>query len=141
MSSKTWIVVADGFLGRLFRLVEGQEGLIEVETLANPEGRLHDTEIISDAYGRSGGGDTYEDRRKEHDVVRDTFARDIIHNLEKHRTRGELEKLYLVAEPRFLGLLRSHMKKELSQCLEAEVAHDLVKHSNEKIRKALPSMT
>lgn len=138
MSKKTWVVVADGFVGRLFQLTEDRKTLTEVETLANPESRLQDTDRNSDAYGRSGGGDTYEDRRKEHDVVRDNFAREIMHTLEKQRSNNELDKLYVVAEPKFLGLLRAHMKKELQQCVAEEVHKDLVKQNPQDIRKVLP---
>lgn len=54
---KTMIVVADSYCARIFNVEAAHSTLTEVETLINPEGRLHDRDITSDLPGKMEGVD------------------------------------------------------------------------------------
>src|SRR5919197_3501098 len=50
----TWIIAADASRARILQVTDRQQ-LAEVEDLLNPEGRVHDRELISDAHPRFSG--------------------------------------------------------------------------------------
>ncbi|WP_296805566.1 host attachment protein, partial [Thiocapsa sp.] len=54
------------------------------------------------------------------------------------RNKGELQKLYVIAAPAFLGMLRKHQSPSLKQLVAGEVDKNLTTHSPEAIRKSLP---
>ena len=57
----TWIGAADESRARVLQVARPQRKLEEIESMLNPEGRLQDREINSDARGRFSGGHTGED--------------------------------------------------------------------------------
>lgn len=54
--ANTWIVAADASRARVLQ-VAGPQRLVEVDNLLNPQGRLSDREINTDARGRFSGGE------------------------------------------------------------------------------------
>lgn len=141
MENKIWVVVADGFLGRLFRVEHhnAAEQFVEVTTMIHPEARLKGSERYSDGSGR-GSDITYTSHAQKFDMERDEFARDIGDKLEQLRSKGDLKKFYLVAEPGFLGMLRKHLNRKLQHCLAGEIKHDFVEKDAKSIRKLLPGI-
>lgn len=139
MDNKIWVVVADGFLGRLFKVEHHDrvEQFVEVITMTHPESRLKGTERYSDGGGR-GTDISYTSHAQKFDIERDDFARDIGNRLEQLRSKGDLQRFYIVAEPGFLGMLRKHLKRELQRCLAGEITHDFVEKDAKSIRKLLP---
>ena len=59
-------------------------------------------------------------------------------DLESARTAGEFNKLYVVAAPTFLGLLRKHQSSALRQLVAGEVDKNLSTKDPAAIRKQLP---
>lgn len=84
---KTWIVAADAIRARILELDAENRKLVELEDLTNPEGRMQDRELQSDAEPRF--------------------------NAHKARTQHRFDALMLVAPPKFLGALRSELDKEV----------------------------
>lgn len=134
-----WIVAADASRVRVLQ-VAGREGsLTEVEDLANPQGRLQDREMNTDAEprfnghggvgkpgSRSTGGPASDREAKganEHSV--EVFARDIGRYLDKARQEHRFDRLYLVAPPKFLGQLRKELGKETEKLVVEDLAKDL----------------
>lgn len=120
------VLVADGARGRFFTIVEDRgdkEGsrLLERSDFINPEGKLTDEEVFSDvASGRknrssvTGGGYSLDDENAgARDESLRRFARLLATEarafVESHRA-GEL---FIVATPRFLGVLRPEVVKSL----------------------------
>ena len=66
------------------------------------------------------------------------FANELASEIEKLRAAGGLYRIYLVAPPKFLGLLRSGLNKSCTALVADEIGKDLVKHSIEDIRGHLP---
>jgi protein required for attachment to host cells len=135
----TWIVAADASRARVLQVADREEKLVEVEDLVNPEGRMNDRELTSDAHPRfsghgglgkpgaattSGpGSDRQEKSAVEHQV--ELFARRIGDHLEKARTDHRYDRLCLVAPPRFLGALRKELSNEVRKLVAEELPKDL----------------
>ena len=124
----TWIVAADSSRARILQVADPEQRLQEIDDLLNPEGRLHDRELISDAHARfrgtSGpGSDRQEMPAVEHAV--ELFAKRVGDYLDKARNEQRYDRLHLVAPPKFLGLLRKKLGKEVEKLVLDEVPKDL----------------
>lgn len=141
--SELWIVVAESSRARIFT-ADGPAGkLTELETLANPEARLHDRELSSDLPGvtfESGGQGRHVKEQqvgpKAQAVVR--FAEKVAARIERGRTGGEFRRLVLVAAPEFLGLLRDKLPAPARKLIETEIAKNLAQLPADEIRGHLP---
>jgi len=137
------VLVADNSRARLFSAEKPASTLVEFRDLANPEGRLHEGDLVTDRGGRDRNpasgvlhGLEPGNRRKEDGAGR--FAQTICEELEAARLRGEFEKLYLVASPAFLGHLRRHQSRALRSLTAGEVDKNLTTQDIGGIRKHLP---
>lgn len=141
---KIWIIAADSTRARLFQAEKRTGPIREVEDIINPQARMPDRELVTDDRGRtavSGNPDrrhAYGEDYREEDHQRDVFARQIVEKLDKLRARGDLEGVYLIAEPGFLGLLRGHLGKQLEQRVKGEIKHRISTENAEEIRALLP---
>jgi len=140
---KAFVLVADSANARIFTADSPIGPLSELEALTHPESRLHDRDLGSDAPGRT--FDTMGDGRHGMEVAMrpkqqeaNEFAAEVARRLEVGHQRQEFSHLVLVAAPEFLGLLRSRLDANLREKVTVEVAKNLVKHSPEDIRRALP---
>jgi len=125
--ANTWIVAADSSRAR-FLQVAGRERLIEVASLLNPEARMDDRDLITDAHPRfrgtgGPGSDREETSAQEH--ATDLFAKRVGNYLEKARTDHRYDELVLVAPPKFLGMLRRSLDKEVAKRVVDELPKDL----------------
>jgi protein required for attachment to host cells len=139
----TYVLVADSTHARLFTADSPSSPLNELETLNNPEGRLHDRDITSDVPGKINGGSragghAYTDETDPKDNLSVNFAKRIAKHLEEGRNSRHFEQLLVVSAPSFLGELRSQFSGQLSKLVCFELAKNLTTHSNEEIRRHLP---
>jgi protein required for attachment to host cells len=139
----TWILVADNGRARVFAADKATGPLQEVRDLLYPEARLHEGDLVTDKAGRdrnpgAGGAHGFgvDDARK-HDGA-DRFAQEVCNLLESARNSGSFAKLYVVAAPQFLGLLRKHQSYSLRQLVAGEIDKNLTTHDSAAIRKHLP---
>ena len=126
----TWIVVADAHRARFLQVADRKQHLVEIAALVNPKGRMDERELITDAHPRrrpvrSGvtGSDREEPSAAEHET--ELFAKEIARALDKARTQHSYERLHLVAPPKFLGLLRGNLDKEVQKLVEDELNENL----------------
>ena len=140
--SGTWILVADQARARIFH-GEGDSRLHEVETLLNPDARINEQDIVSDRPGRA--FDSIGSGRhsmgspvdpKEEEAIR--FAKELCTHMDELRNKHSMDKVYVMAPPHFLGLLREAMHAPLKALVAGEVNHDLTEHSVADIRAHLP---
>lgn len=140
--SNTWIIVADASRARLFSADKPAGPLNEINTLTSPEGRLHEGDLVSDRGGRdtNGGGAShgYSTGNEAKDEIANRFAAELCKQLEKGRTDHAFGKLYVVAAPAFLGLLRKHQSDALRALIGEEIAKDLTTQPVDRIRAQLP---
>ncbi|MEA3277051.1 MAG: host attachment protein [Pseudomonadota bacterium] len=139
----TWVLVADNSRARFFAAEKAASPLIEVRDLTYPEARLHEGDLVTDKNGRDrnpGTGAAHgfgtESAHKQDGAER--FALQVCSELESARTGGEFQKLYVVAAPTFLGLLRKHQSSALKQMVEGELDKNLATRDSAFIRKHLP---
>lgn len=140
--SDIWIVVADTHRARIFKADKPNAPLVEMETLTNPAARQHEGDIVSDRSGHvmngtTGGHDLgNKDDAKQEEANR--FAAEVCQHLEKGRNGKAFDKLYVLAAPAFLGLLRKHVSSPLKNLISDEIAKDLTTQPPERIRSQLP---
>ena len=120
----TWIVAADAARARILQVAD-RERLVEVENLANPDGRLQDREINTDGTDRFPRGDTWEPDVGAVEHRNELFAKRVADYLESARNDQRYERLVLVAPPKMLGQLRQELDKEVKKLLLDEVPKDL----------------
>jgi protein required for attachment to host cells len=142
----TWIVVADSSRARFFSK-NGRSPFTEVAGLIHPESRLHEQELTSDLPGSDGGGAGAGAQRhgraskvspKRHEAI--TFSKQVADHLESARSEGRFQRLFVVAPPAFLGLLRDHFSSALGTLVTGEVNKNLVLLKPDQIREQLPLM-
>jgi protein required for attachment to host cells len=138
----TWVLVADNSRARFFAAEKAASPLQEVRDLLYPEARLREGDLVTDKPGRDRNPGTgahgfgSDDPHKQDGA--DRFALDVCNTLESARNDGAFRKLYVVAAPHFLGLLRKHQSNSLRQLVAGEVDKNLTTQDSEAIRKHLP---
>ena len=139
--SKIWVVAADSSRARFFTADKPASALNEIETLSNPVARLHEGDLGSDRGGRAGSGGAvhnYSTGNEAKQEAANRFAAEVCKHLEKGRNSHSFGKLYVMAAPHFLGLLRKHQSDALRGLVSDEIANDLTTQSPERIRAKLP---
>ena len=136
------VVVADSTRARIFTADSSHLLLDEIETLAHPEGRMHEQDMVSDMPGRSagkgGGGDhAYQEIIEPREQEMIMFAKRLADYLSYAIKSHQVNKLFILAAPAFLGELRTHLSSEVSDKIALELNKNLVHHSVEEIRDHL----
>ncbi|PMR75713.1 host attachment protein [Billgrantia endophytica] len=139
----TYIVVADAARARVF--TRDALKLQEKESLVHPEGRLHEGDLVTgrsaevhdsmSTTSRSTSGDSVA---TDHEA--NIFAKQVAERVYKARVDNTMEKLILVAPPRFLGLLRDKLDGPSSKLIIHSLAKDLTKASLIDIQEAVSDM-
>lgn len=125
----TWVVAADSSRARIFSVLGPNQQLWELENLVNPTGRMSGRELETEARGRfagkNGQANTGEADVGAEKHEAELFARHVGQVLDKACLEQRFDTLNLIAEPRFLGLLRQNLGKETRQHVKSEIAKDL----------------
>lgn len=138
------VLVADRVRARLFGAHDATAALHERGDWLNPDGRLHEGDLIADSdtgrmahsyrqggHSAFGGGTAKEHRAEEFaGLVSDRLAAAVHANGAPH--------VYLIGEPRFLGLLRARLREPVRKCVVEEIAKSLAEHTAAEIRDYLP---
>ncbi|OOZ36681.1 host attachment protein [Solemya velesiana gill symbiont] len=140
--SAAWVVVADTSRARIFSAEKPASSLVEIQTLAHPEARLHEGDLVSDTAGRdrSSGmrahnvGHTNDAKQEE----ASRFASHVCETIECGRVNRHFKKLYVIAAPSFLGMLRKQQTSSVQRVIAGEVSKNLSSHNLNDIRKSLP---
>ncbi|KPK55490.1 MAG: hypothetical protein AMS22_04110 [Thiotrichales bacterium SG8_50] len=139
-----WVVAADAARARIFSADTPQGGLREVTDLVHPESRAHARDAASDEPGttfdRMGQGQHSMGKKvepKDEEALR--FAKELATMLDSARTAGQYDRLYVVASPRFLGVLRDALGESTRKLVAADIDKNLVAHKVEEIRAHLPA--
>lgn len=127
---KTWILVAHRSGARLFENRGPGKGLDLLQSLDNPAGKLKNQKIDSDKPGRYADGRQSNRHGYGHDQeptmhIAEQFAKQLVSLLEDGRNRQRYTKLVVVADPRFLGILRAALPSQTSALLAGTLDKDL----------------
>lgn len=127
---KTLIVVANRTNARLLRCDGPGRALEIVGELEHPEGRKANRDMDTDrpgrAYDRHGPGrHAMEKEQSTRERSAADFARAIARAIETARNDAVFEDVVLVADPRFLGMLRDSLDPVTSRMVRGTVRRDL----------------
>ncbi len=137
------VIVADASRARIFSAADKAAPLTEVNDLVNTASRLRDQDLVADGHG-SGvdstghGKHTMGHEKDAHKHQASEFSRKLVDEIERERGSGALLRIYIVAPPAFLGLIRSDLTKASSELVQDTINKDLVQHSIDDIRSHLP---
>lgn len=147
------IVVADQAEARFYDAEPPDRVLHPAGGLSEPRARLHDRDLVSDRPGRrferappAGGrrgavahhGTEGEGERRPRRHVAVLFARRIAEALALEQRRGRIDRIVLMAEPKFLGMIRRALPPGLESSVAAEVPKDLVHQAEAVVRANVP---
>jgi len=139
----TWVVAADAGRARIFTAPQPDGPLQELSDLLNPEARLQEHDAVSDRRGQMRGGtsasEAYDSRHTHHEHAAAAFAKDLCRRLGAAQRSGEVARIYLLADPQFLGLLRENLDETTRKLVVQELASDVTRRPIADIRKALPA--
>lgn len=125
----TWVLIAHRGGARVCENKGPGKGLILLQDIPHPEGKLKSKDLGSDEPGRSfdshGARHSFEQEVGLVAHVAEVFARRIAGILEDGRVGHRYGRLVLVAEARFLGILRAALSRETSALVTATVNKDL----------------
>jgi protein required for attachment to host cells len=137
------VIVANSSKAKIMLAEDARSPLVEKEDFVHPESRLREQDLVSGGSGSAGDSGGFGNHSMGHEQAAkhrqgEVFAREMGDEIEKLRRKADLRKIYLVAPPKFLGLLRVSISKQCRDLLGGEVNKDLVTRSSEDIRSHLP---
>jgi len=144
-NNTTWVVVANSAQAKIFRLVVFPK--IEFLTsLQHPESRLHDIDLVSTKPGSTNdrGGthrSSYQAPSDPKQLEMEKFAKDVTSYLSSACRKKEFSRLYVLAPPTFLGLLRQHMDQKTRDSIVAENAKDMTDHKQDAIERLISEIS
>jgi protein required for attachment to host cells len=138
----SWILIANRSGARI---LDKQGATLHLAgTFEHEQGRMRDRQIDSDRQGRSdrpgGGGSSLSKSETAHEHDAKAFARELADRLRTERLQGRFERLVLVAEPHFLGLLREALDDQTARLVVASVPKDLSHVPMQELATRLPEL-
>jgi protein required for attachment to host cells len=138
----SWILIASRTGARIIER-QGRE-LSLVQELSHARGRLRDREVDSDRHGRSssrtGASHAFGQPESPHEHDAKAFARELAESLRQGRMEGRYQRLVLIAEPHFLGLLRQALDDVTGRLVAATVSKDLTHVELRQLASHLPEL-
>ena len=114
------ILVANDSLGRFLVCGPGGTEMGVIESIAHPEGRMKNRDMLTDSPGRSfdsmgGQRHSMESRQNPHRREEQTFARTLSLRLMTQLEKKPFSGVFLIAPPHLLGLLRKNLPDSLEK--------------------------
>lgn len=140
------VVVADSARARLFGRKQKLSALDELESLTHPESRLRRQDLVSDRSGtvhesKTPGESQADPRTDPRDHEAELFAREVSSRLKALRMESKRQGIALIAEPRFLGLLRKQLDGETRQLVHTEIGANLIREDVDTIARKLDQVS
>ena len=135
-NSTLCVLVADEAIAKFMLQRKPGEELVEMQALADPQAHARESDHHRDAHGRrhagegsgarGGGNATTSAGVSDRHLEAGRFAKAVAAELSKALREQRFDRLHIVAAPRFLGLLRQEMGKDVTAVVEEESAKDLI---------------
>lgn len=137
----TWVLVANCCEAKLFKVAKFPK-LEQVQHMEHPASKLRNQDLVSSKPGRNfqSGGTTRHAYSQETDPKKqeeEIFAREVALALTKAKQSHAFSRLFVVASPSFLGLIRPHLDSETQKCVVAEIAKDMLEHDTSEVEKLI----
>jgi protein required for attachment to host cells len=139
--ASTWILVADRCDARILEYTAERKVRL-LQHLEHPEGRLQDHDFDSDRAGNvrkvgEGAFHAMSQEQTPHERVAEKWAQQLADLLHDARTRGAFDRLILVAEPKFLGHVRTKLDAQTQALVIATVDKELTRVPERELEKYL----
>jgi protein required for attachment to host cells len=129
-----WFVVASQKTVRIFTEVSERNRLKQLQEFDNPLGRERNRALVRKQAGlgvkSAGQGSVHYSEKKRHDPHEEAavqFAKKVCNFLESEFQNKKFKSLTIVAEPHFIGKLRTMMKPALQKFVTEWIKKDLLK--------------
>ena len=146
------VVVADQSEARFYEVEHAVGPLQLTGRLADPKAHLHDRDFKSDRPGRgfergpigtgrrgASGHHGMEGERRPREHEAQLFAGQIAAAIEHAHDDGRIDRLILIAGPRFLGVLRDALPPAVRAIVTDEIHKDLVHEPDSAVLSHLPA--
>lgn len=145
----TWIVSADAGRARIFSESNPAQPLIEIEDMVNTATRMRTAEKYTDRLGPTAAGQSihntgaptpskqYEPPQTPEERESESFSKDISGFLLKGWQEGLFQKLALIADPKFLGVLRMYLDPHLKPLVKLEINKDYTHSSPQQLHEQI----
>ncbi|QJR80346.1 host attachment protein [Alteromonas pelagimontana] len=138
MSGKSYVVVANQTEAKILVENSKTKELELVVTLTNEDGRSSDSNLVTDRPGSISapsntvpGVDTMS-RKDAAEIEAERFAASVTGWLDERRSKENINHIDIIAEPSFLGKLRSQMSKHLEKLIGCTVDKDVVQADQQR---------
>lgn len=137
------VVVADRGRARLFSIKHGEEQLDELQDMVNPSLRVHAGDLAHERQGRSmsrnrSSRTAFGDNHFLKQESARRFARQVADAVESTCHAHPFERMFLLTEPEFLGLLRPCFTADKLGIPVLEIHKNITHRSTDTIRGYLP---
>jgi protein required for attachment to host cells len=129
---KRWVLVADGARARIFIRGDGTlENALGQDFVAEnlKESALGTSKPGRDFESSYSGRHAYEPRTNWHQYQKSLLAKELCDILKKASETNEFDELIIISPPKTLGDLRSHLNKQTTAKITAEIPKDVTKLS------------
>lgn len=140
----TWIVVAEAARARIFDPGEPNDRWTLVQEFSHRESRENNYHLrgnrpdqIQHPEERDVKGDNPE---RLYQVEDERFAKEICDSLQRAFSNNAFRELVLVAPPRFLGRLRSHLSPTLKRVVKLELDKDYTQLRPDQLAENVPNI-
>ncbi|MBI4987574.1 MAG: host attachment protein [Rhodocyclales bacterium] len=141
--STTWILVANASQAKLYANTGPKKGLKLVKDLKHPESREKASDLVSDRPGQmhSPGNGHRASQPKTDPKTNEArhFAQELARELNHGRSRGQVERLILVAPPAFMGLLNEKLDGPTANLVSDRFEKDYTRSTDRELAGHLES--
>ena len=127
----TWILSANRSSASLFESDWPGKSMRRLQDIPHPQGRMQNKDIDTDKPGRvfdsfGEGRHSTSPKQEPTEHIAQQFALELAEMLNKGRLTNAYDKLVLIAEPKFLGVLRAALDKNTELLITQTVNKNLV---------------
>lgn len=138
----SWVIVADAAHARVFEITKPDNRLHEINKLQHAESRMYASQLRTGGKGAvidsAGSGQHQPDPQvSQSEKHAAHFARELAAYLYQQRTDDAFAHLVVVAEPKFLGHLRTQLDQPTTQLVSASIDKNWVQHDARQIEQLL----
>lgn len=138
----TWILTANRSSASLFESDWPGKSMRRIQDIPHPQGRMQNRDIDVDKPGRSfdsfgQGRHAMSTDQEPTEHIAQQFAQDLAELLNKGRVTHAYDKLVLMAEPKFLGILRAALDANTADLVVQTVNKELPNVKEEDLVKYL----
>ena len=138
----TWILSANRSNANLFESNWPGKSMRRLQDIPHPQGKMQNQDIDTDKPGRvfdsfGNGRHSTSPKQEPTEHIAQQFALDLAEMLNKGRLTHAYDKLVLIAEPKFLGLLRDALDKNTESLVTQTVNKELLDVKEEDLAQYL----